>query len=129
MIAMVSETVWMIQPRKGQVKTKVERLCERRQQLARVREDVFQRLQRLSLRFHQGRNAGDLIHRAAWDTYSFQTLFQQGLMTTTGAALTFVLMVIVMLRLNVQLALVALKRYAEAPASAPATPPTATPGN
>ena len=76
--------------------------------LRRVRNEVFDKLQRLSLRFHHGRNTGDLIHRAAWDTYSFQTLFQQGLMTTTGAALTFVLMVIVMLRLNVQLALVAL---------------------
>ena len=76
--------------------------------LRRVRNEVFDKLQRLSLRFHHGRNTGDLIHRAAWDTYSFQTLFQQGLMTTTGAALTFVLMVIVMLKLNVQLALVAL---------------------
>ena len=73
-----------------------------------MRNEVFEKLQRLSLRFHHGRNTGDLIHRAAWDTYSFQTLFQQGLMTTTGAALTFVLMVIVMLKLNVQLALVAL---------------------
>ncbi len=76
--------------------------------LRRVRNEVFDKLQRLSLRFHHGRNTGDLIHRAAWDTYSFQTLFQQGLMTTTGAALTFVMMVIVMLRLNWQLALVAL---------------------
>ena len=76
--------------------------------LRRVRNEVFDKLQRLSLRFHHGRNTGDLIHRAAWDTYSFQTLFQQGLMTTAGAALTFVLMVVVMLRLNVTLALVAL---------------------
>jgi ATP-binding cassette subfamily B protein/subfamily B ATP-binding cassette protein MsbA len=76
--------------------------------LRRVRNEVFDKLQRLSLRFHHGRNTGDLIHRAAWDTYSFQTLFQQGLMTTAGAALTFVLMVVVMLRLNVQLAFVAL---------------------
>jgi ATP-binding cassette subfamily B protein/subfamily B ATP-binding cassette protein MsbA len=76
--------------------------------LRRVRNEVFDKLQRLSLRFHHGRNTGDLIHRAAWDTYSFQTLFQQGLMTTAGAALSFVLMVVVMLRLNWLLALIAL---------------------
>ncbi|MFM8471740.1 MAG: ABC transporter ATP-binding protein [Limisphaerales bacterium] len=76
--------------------------------LRRVRNEVFEKLQRLSLRFHHGHNTGDLIHRAAWDTYSFQTLFQQGLMTTAGAALAFVLMVVVMFRLNALLALVAL---------------------
>ena len=76
--------------------------------LRRVRNEVFDKLQRLSLRFHHSRNTGDLLHRAAWDTYSFQTLFQQGLMTTVSAALTFVLMVVVMLRLNVKLTLVAL---------------------
>ncbi len=76
--------------------------------LRRVRNEVFDKLQRLSLRFHQGRNTGDLIHRAAWDTYSFQTLFQQGLMTTASAVLSFVLMVVVMARLNGRLTLVAL---------------------
>ncbi|NBV23319.1 MAG: ABC transporter ATP-binding protein [Proteobacteria bacterium] len=76
--------------------------------LRRVRNEIFDKLQRLSLRFHQGRNTGDLIHRAAWDTYSFQTLFQQGMMTTASAVLSFVLMVIVMARLNGRLTLVAL---------------------
>ncbi|NBR85073.1 MAG: ABC transporter ATP-binding protein [Proteobacteria bacterium] len=78
------------------------------QGLRRVRNEIFDKLQRLSLRFHQGRNTGDLIHRAAWDTYSFQTLFQQGLMTTASAVLSFVLMVVVMARLNVRLTLIAL---------------------
>lgn len=76
--------------------------------LRRVRNEVFGWLQRLSLRFHQGRNTGDLIHRAAWDTYSFQTLFQQGMMTTASAALSFGLMVIVMAQLNGRLTLIAL---------------------
>lgn len=76
--------------------------------LRRVRNEIFDKLQRLSLRFHQGRNTGDLIHRAAWDTYSFQTLFQQGMMTTASAVLSFVLMVAVMARLNGRLTLVAL---------------------
>ena len=76
--------------------------------LRRVRNEIFDKLQRLSLRFHQGRNTGDLIHRAAWDTYSFQTLFQQGMMTTASAVLSFVLMVVVMARLNGRLTIVAL---------------------
>jgi ATP-binding cassette subfamily B protein/subfamily B ATP-binding cassette protein MsbA len=76
--------------------------------LARVREDVFQRLQRLSLRFHQGRNAGDLIHRAAWDTFAFQTLFQQGVITLLAASISLVMMLSVMWRLNDALTLVAL---------------------
>ena len=76
--------------------------------LRRVRNEIFDKLQRLSLRFHQGRNTGDLIHRAAWDTFSFQTLFQQGMMTTASAVLSFVLMVVVMARLNGRLTLVAL---------------------
>jgi ATP-binding cassette, subfamily B, bacterial len=76
--------------------------------LRRVRNEVFGWLQRLSLRFHQGRSTGDLIHRAAWDTYSFQTLFQQGMMTSASAALSFGLMVVVMAQLNGRLTLVAL---------------------
>ncbi|MBI5801180.1 MAG: ABC transporter ATP-binding protein [Verrucomicrobia bacterium] len=76
--------------------------------LRRVRNEVFGWLQRLSLRFHQGHNTGDLIHRAAWDTFSFQTLFQQGMMTSASAALSFGLMVIVMAQLNGRLTLIAL---------------------
>jgi ATP-binding cassette subfamily B protein/subfamily B ATP-binding cassette protein MsbA len=76
--------------------------------LTRAREEVFARLLRLSARFHQGANAGDLIYRASWDTYSIQTLFQQGLMTVAGASLSLLLMAAVMARLNVPLTLVAL---------------------
>ena len=45
--------------------------------LTRLRNELFAWLQRLSLRFHQGARAGDLIYRASWDTYAIQTLFQQ----------------------------------------------------
>ena len=76
--------------------------------LARVRTEVFSCLHRLSLRFHQGAAVGDLIQRAAWDTYSFQTLFQQGLVTLVSGALSLTLMIIVMARLNARLTLVAL---------------------
>lgn len=76
--------------------------------LCRVRNEVFACLQRLSLRFHQSQRTGDLIYRAAWDTYSFQTLFQQGLVTFCTALLSLFLMLGVMLRVNLWLTLVAL---------------------
>ncbi len=76
--------------------------------LCRVRNEVFACLQRLSMRFHQGSKVGDLIYRASWDTYSFQTLFQQGLVTTLIALLSLLMMVVVMLRINWPLTLVAL---------------------
>jgi len=75
--------------------------------LRRVRNQVFSCLQRLSLRFHQGTQSGDLIYRASWDTYSFQTLFQQGMITFVTALFSLLLMLIVMWRLNGVLTLVA----------------------
>jgi ATP-binding cassette subfamily B protein len=76
--------------------------------LRRVRDEVFACLQRLSLRFHQGTRSGDLIQRAAWDTYSFQTLFQQGAVTSVTAGLSVLFMVGVMWRVSVILTLVSL---------------------
>ena len=76
--------------------------------LRRVRSLVFATLQGLSLRFHQSARMGDLIFRASWDTYSFQTLFQQGALTLINAAFSLLLMVGVMWKLNGQLTLIAL---------------------
>ena len=76
--------------------------------LRRVRNDVFGWLQRLSLHFHRGTAAGDMIFRAGNDTGSFQTLFQQGLLIFVSAFCTLLFMLIVMFRLNVRLTLLAL---------------------
>jgi ATP-binding cassette subfamily B protein len=76
--------------------------------LRRVRSLVFATLQRLSLRFHQSSRMGDLIFRASWDTYSFQTLFQQGALTLINATFSLLLMVVVMWKLNGKLTLIAL---------------------
>jgi ATP-binding cassette subfamily B protein/subfamily B ATP-binding cassette protein MsbA len=76
--------------------------------LTRLRQELFVRLLRLSLRFHQGATAGDLIYRASWDTYSVQTLFQQGLMTFVTASLSLLVMACIMGRLNLPLTMVAL---------------------
>jgi ATP-binding cassette subfamily B protein len=76
--------------------------------LTRLRHELFARLLRLSLRFHQGATAGDLIYRASWDTYSVQTLFQQGLITFATASLSLLVMACIMARLNLSLTMVAL---------------------
>lgn len=76
--------------------------------LARLRNELFARLQRLSLRYHQGARAGDLIYRASWDTYAIQTLFQQGLMTCLAAVFSLVVMTIVMARMNLFLTFISL---------------------
>ncbi|MCL5097227.1 MAG: ABC transporter ATP-binding protein/permease [Candidatus Omnitrophica bacterium] len=68
--------------------------------LARVRNRLFHWLARLSLRYYQGARQGDVIYRAAWDTYSFQTLFQHGLFNFVTACLSLGLMVAVMWQLN-----------------------------
>src|SRR5580693_4531927 len=76
--------------------------------LTRLRQELFARLLRLSLRFHQGATAGDLIYRASWDSYAVQTLFQQGLMTFVTASLSLLVMACIMVRLNLPLTMVAL---------------------
>ena len=76
--------------------------------LRRVRNDVFGWLQRLSLHFHHGNAAGDMIFRAGNDTGAFQALFQQGLLVFVTAFCSLLFMLIVMFRLNVRLTLLAL---------------------
>jgi len=76
--------------------------------LARIRAELFDRMQRLSLAFYQRRNQGDLIYRATWDTYAFQTIFQQGLFKFINALATVLLMLVVLWRLNLSLTLMTL---------------------
>jgi ATP-binding cassette, subfamily B, bacterial len=76
--------------------------------LRRVRDDVFSWLQRLSLRYHHGSVAGDIIFRAGTDTCAFQILFQQGLLIVISATGTLLFMTVAMARLNLYLTAVAL---------------------
>src|SRR6185436_8297725 len=76
--------------------------------LRRVRNDVFGWLQRLSLRFHHGTQAGDIIFRAGTDTCAFQGLFQQGLLIFITAFCNLLFMLIVMFRLDVHLSLLSM---------------------
>lgn len=75
--------------------------------LARVRQAVFERLLRLSIRSRLGTTNGDLVYRATWDTCAFQTLFQHGLFAVVTHSLTLGLMLVVMVRLSPWLTLVA----------------------
>ena len=76
--------------------------------LRRVRDDVFGWLQRLSLRYHHGTEAGDIIFRAGTDTCAFQILFQQGVLIVVSATGTLLFMAVAMARLNLRLTAVAL---------------------
>src|SRR5262245_12214871 len=76
--------------------------------LRRVRDAVFGWLQRLSLRYHHGTEAGVIIFRAGTDTCAFQTLFQQGVLTVVSATGTLLFMAVAMARLNLRLTAVAL---------------------
>ncbi|MEW6268672.1 MAG: ABC transporter ATP-binding protein [Thermodesulfobacteriota bacterium] len=72
------------------------------------RGDLYQHLQRLSLRFHTRRSAGDLMYRLAADTFAIQTLTMNGFFPTVSALAMLLGMLVVMARLDLHLTLVAL---------------------
>jgi ATP-binding cassette subfamily B protein/subfamily B ATP-binding cassette protein MsbA len=76
--------------------------------LRRVRDEVFGWLQRLSLRYHHGTEAGDIIFRAGTDTCAFQTLFLQGFLIFVSATGTLLFMAVAMARLDLRLTAVAM---------------------
>jgi ABC-type multidrug transport system fused ATPase/permease subunit len=74
--------------------------------LRRVRDAVFGRIQRLSLRHCT--TVGDVIFRAGTDTCAFQILFQEGLLIVVSATGTLLFMTVMMARLNLYLTAIAL---------------------
>lgn len=73
-----------------------------------LRLRAYEHLQKLSLVFHDQRAVGDSIYRVTWDTFSIQTLFNSGVVPLISSALTLAGMMIVMLRFDVVLTLLAL---------------------
>ena len=73
-----------------------------------LRFRVYEHLQKLSLVFHDSRAVGDSIYRVTWDTYSIQTIFNSGLIPLVSAVATLIGMMIIMLRFDVVLTLLAL---------------------
>jgi len=72
-----------------------------------LRVAVYEHLQRLSLRFHQREATGDLVTRVTGDVNAVGDVFAESLGTITASVLLLIGMVIVSLRIDPVLALVA----------------------
>ena len=72
------------------------------------RVDLYQHLQRLSLKFHTSREVGDLLYRVTADAFAIQTLSMNGVFPIITSAVLFGGMVIVMGRMDWVLTAVAL---------------------
>jgi ATP-binding cassette subfamily B protein len=72
------------------------------------RSELYAHLQRLSLAFHSRRSVGDLLYRLTADTLAIQTLTMNGFFPILTSVVLLGGMVVVMLRLDWQLTLVAL---------------------
>jgi len=73
--------------------------------LLRLREEIFQRVQALSLRFFDEHEAGDLMSRLTNDVDTIGQVLNVGLVQTLGSSLIIVGIVAAMLSLNWRLAL------------------------
>ncbi len=73
-----------------------------------LRTALYGHLQKLSLRFHNQQQTGDLLYRVMSDTYSAQGLVMNGLLPLASAVVMLAGMFAVMVGYDVELALVAL---------------------
>jgi ATP-binding cassette subfamily B protein len=72
------------------------------------RTELFQRVQRLSLAYHDRKGSTDSLYRIEYDAPAIRWITVQGVIPLVNAILTIVLMVYVVARIDWQLALVAL---------------------
>lgn len=72
-----------------------------------LRKQIFRKLQSLDLRFYDKNPVGRLITRITTDVETLNELFASGLVTVFGDIFTLVFIVLVMLRLDWELALIA----------------------
>ena len=73
-----------------------------------LRNDLFSKLQTLSLRFFDQRPHGDLMSRLANDVESISTVLAEGVTQLTSSALTLIGVAVTMLLLNARFAVVSL---------------------
>ncbi|MBX7157930.1 MAG: ABC transporter ATP-binding protein/permease [Verrucomicrobiae bacterium] len=76
--------------------------------LLKLRADLYSALQNLSLKFHDARRSGDSTFRVTYDTQSIQTLYNRGFITILSAAISLILMFLIMWRCSWKLTLVSL---------------------
>jgi ATP-binding cassette subfamily B protein len=72
------------------------------------RSELYAHLQRLSLAFHSRREVGDLLYRLTSDTFAIQTLTMNGFFPIVSSVVMLGGMLVVMLRLDWSLTLIAL---------------------
>ncbi len=72
------------------------------------RSELYAHLQRLSLAFHSRRAVGDLLYRLTADTFAIQTLTMNGFFPIVSSTVMLAGMLVVMLRLDWVLTLIAL---------------------
>lgn len=78
------------------------------QALVRVRTDLFSHLQQLSLKFHDTQRSGDSMYRVSYDAQAIQSIFNKGFSSLFAAAVTFIGTMIVMVKMDGALTLLAL---------------------
>ena len=76
--------------------------------LMRVRCELFQKLQQLSLAYHRSRPQGDSIYRLSNDTFGFQTILNVVVMNFLVSAVMLLVMAWIMFATNWRLALASL---------------------
>jgi ATP-binding cassette subfamily B protein/subfamily B ATP-binding cassette protein MsbA len=76
--------------------------------LLKLRTDLYSYLQSLSLKYHDVRRSSDSSFRVAYDSQSIQTIYNKGLTGIFGSAITLIGILVIMVRLDWQLALLSL---------------------
>jgi ATP-binding cassette subfamily B protein len=69
---------------------------------------LYEHLQRLGLYFHDNRAVGESLYRVTADTFSIQTIFNNGIVPLMTATVTLVGILVILLRFDVILTLLAL---------------------
>jgi ATP-binding cassette subfamily B protein len=75
---------------------------------ARLRKNLFDQLQRLTLDWHGKQKKGDLIQRITGDIANIEKLITDGLVDLLGGILTLITAVVIMLQSQVQLTLISI---------------------
>ena len=76
--------------------------------LMRVRCDLFQKLQQLSLAYHRDQPQGDSLYRLSFDAYGFQTILNIVVGNVLVSVVMLLVMAWIMFAMNWRLALISL---------------------
>jgi ABC-type multidrug transport system fused ATPase/permease subunit len=76
--------------------------------LMRVRCDLFQKLQQLSIGYHKSQPQGDAIYRLSYDATGFQTILTVFVSNVVVSLCTLLFMTVIMVQINWKLALITL---------------------